>query len=98
MSYRLDLRLSAEMDIHEAAMWYRDIHAHLEAELLFWFEEAFQRAIRQPLIYQKTYDNVRRINVRRFPYAMYFYVEDNVVIAFAVTNSYRHPKIWKNRV
>lgn len=98
MTYSLDVRLSAELDLHEATVWYKTLHCGLESDLVLCVEEAMARAVRQPLSYQHVYKHVRKVEVKRFPYHVYFFVDGKRVVVFAVAHEKRHPRSWKKRV
>ena len=57
------------------------------------FNEAFGQALLQlelkPLKYQRIFGPVRRVVLRRFPYLLWFVVEDAEVVVIACTHSKR---------
>ena len=51
-----------------------------------------------PLKYSVLRSGVRRALARRFPYAIYFSVEDDVIVVLAVLHTARNPAEWQRRV
>ena len=58
---------------------------------------AYDRVADGPLQYQHLRSGIRRALVRRFPYAVYFAVEDAVVVVLAVLHASRDPAEWQRR-
>ena len=52
---------------------------------------------RNPLAYAKVYQQVRRILIRRFPYAVMYVVEEDVITIIACFHVKRDPKQWQDR-
>ncbi len=36
--------------------------------------------------------------VKRFPFAIYYFIEENIINIFAAFHFSRNPKIWKQRI
>ena len=89
MSYNVYVRRLAELDALEAQAWYEFQQPGLGAS----FNEAFGDALLQlelkPLTYQKIFGPVRRVVLRRFPYLLWFVVEDTEVVVIACTHGKR---------
>ncbi len=51
-----------------------------------------------PLMYPKIYGEVRRALMTRFAYSIYFVIEEETIIVFAVTHQARDEDKWKRRV
>ena len=50
-----------------------------------------------PLDYQDLRAGIRRALLRRFPYAIYFAVENDTVLVVAVLHASRDPAEWQRR-
>ena len=61
-------------------------------------EETFARIADNPTIYAVVYKNARRAIVRRFPYSVYFRIEESGVKIEAVIHNKRHSRTWKSRL
>jgi hypothetical protein len=51
-----------------------------------------------PLVYAPLHQEVWRVLVRRFPFAVYFLCDTSVVEVFAVLHQHRDVSLWQSRV
>lgn len=49
----------------------------------------------QPLIYAVIYRNIRRATTRRFPYAIYFIVDNDRISVLRILHQARDPREWQ---
>ena len=81
-----------ESDIGEAYWWYEEKDLGLGDEFLRCLEEAFSRISGHPEHFPIRFDDVRRVLVRRFPYAVYFYHDDANVFITYVFHTAQNPR------
>jgi plasmid stabilization system protein ParE len=79
----------AVLDIEEAARWYESQFTGLGVEFVFEADFAVNKVQKNPLLYAQTYRTVRRVLLRRFPYAMYFVVNGKEIRIIAVLHQVR---------
>jgi plasmid stabilization system protein ParE len=91
------LRPEAATEISEAWEWYEARRAGLGAEFVTCVEAAIARAARLPEENPPTYGEVRRALLRRFPYAVFYQVENGALLVLAVAHARRSPGYWLNR-
>ena len=89
MSYNVYVRRLAELDALEAQAWYELQQSGLGASFNEAFGHALQKLELKPLRYQKIFGPVRRVLLRRFPYLLWFVVEDAEVVVIACTHGKR---------
>ena len=94
---KLILKPDAEDDIDEAARWYEDQRKNIGTEFLNELGEVLNRIKSNPFLFQKKYRNVHIAFLRRFPFGIYFAVEQQQVFVIAVLHTSRNPLIWKKR-
>jgi plasmid stabilization system protein ParE len=75
--------------------WYEKEQTGLGREFLDELRAAYKRMTDGPLKYQHLRAGIRRTLLHRFPYAVYFAVEDSVVIVIAVLHASRDPAEWQ---
>jgi plasmid stabilization system protein ParE len=46
----------------------------------------------RPKIWPEIYEGIRRARLRRFPYALYFRIEDGEIVVFLVFHTARNPE------
>jgi len=95
--HTLEFRPEVYEDVKTAYDWYESQRLGLGEDFLLTLEESFAKIIRDPQIYQDIYKSIRRKLVRRFPYGIFFIVEENRVIVLAVLHTKREPNSWQKR-
>lgn len=95
--YRLVIKPFAEFDATEGANWYNDKREGLGNEFLLALEAKVNAIQRNPLHFQIVYKNIRRALTERFPYGIFYIVEDDTIYILAIQHTSRNPKIWKKR-
>jgi toxin ParE1/3/4 len=50
-----------------------------------------------PIVWRAVEDDVRRYLVHRFPYGIYYTIEDDAVVIWAVKHLHRDPDYWQHR-
>jgi plasmid stabilization system protein ParE len=95
--YRLVAQPQVDLDISAAFDWYDKEQAGLGREFLGELRATYYRVVDGPLKYQPLRSGIRRALVRRFPYAVYFAVEGEVIVVLAVLHVSRDPAEWQRR-
>jgi plasmid stabilization system protein ParE len=88
----------AEAEADEAAAWYEAEQPGLGIEFLLELDAAIERAAETPLAYAQVFMDARRVLMRRFPFAVYFLYEHDVVEIFAILHQRRASALWQSRV
>lgn len=98
--YRVIIRIEAEVDITDAAIWYHGQRPGLGHEFLAEVESTIAAAaahpFRCPCLRRKP--EVRRALTRRFPYRVFFVRRDDAIVVFRVLHGARHDREWKSHV
>ena len=96
MTYVLSFRPEVEEDAIGGYGWYEEKATGLGDEFLRGFYACAQEIPRNPFLYRKIYKDFRRTLLRRFPYAIYFSIEDDKVVVFGLFHCARNPAIIQN--
>jgi plasmid stabilization system protein ParE len=72
------------LDIEEAARWYESQLVGLGVEFVLEVDFAIKRVKKNPKLYLESYRPSRRALLRRFPYAMYYVINDIEIHILAV--------------
>lgn len=94
--HRLVSAPRADLDV-EAAFEYEHERSDLGLEFLGELRATYDRIADGPLKYQLIRSGLRRALLRRFPYAVYFAVEGEVVVVLTVLHASRDPAEWQRR-
>ncbi len=96
--YHLLSDAAADADIESAFEWYESEQSGLGLEFLDEVRAAYTRILDGPSN-TKNFDQVSgRALTRRFPYGIYFSVEDDLIVVIAVLDTARDPAEWQIRI
>lgn len=100
MSYKVIVSELASYDIQEATAYYEIKQKGLGKLFLLSLKDTFKLLAKSPFIYMKVYGEIRRALTGKFPYAVYYKIneDDREVSIFTVISSYRNPETWKRRL
>ena len=96
MSRVLVIRPKAEAQAASARDWYDDQLPGLGDDFIDRLDEAIPKAHANPLHYQKVLHEIRRVLLRRFPFAVFFVAEPQRVVVLAVLHQTDNPSQWNN--
>ncbi|MBT3227080.1 MAG: type II toxin-antitoxin system RelE/ParE family toxin [Deltaproteobacteria bacterium] len=81
----------AEDDLRLAIRWYEDQRKGLGLEFLDCIEFAIKRILAFPESYEKPYASFHRCTVRRFPFSIFYTIEDGTIIIHAIFDNRQDP-------
>ena len=92
-SFSVRLRKKALADVRGIRTWYRKIDPVLEDRFVRALNDGVGRIEAHPFGYQIVYRNTRRVILDKFPYSIYFLIQDARVIVLAVIHHKRNPEL-----
>lgn len=92
MSFRVIIRPKAEADLREAWAWYETQRPGLGDELLIEIRAAIRLLEVDPKRRPLYYRDFRRLITHRFPYKLFYRLEDERVIIFRILHAKREHK------
>jgi plasmid stabilization system protein ParE len=98
MTYRLIIRPDAELDIRDAFNWYEAQTLGLGSEFVRAVDVCLSHIGRNPSAYPIIFKQARRVFIRRFPYGIFYVLDQDLIIVIACFHSKRNPKSWKARL
>ena len=96
--YAIEAERAVEADVEAAFNWYEGEEPGLGLEFLEELRAAYHRILDHPLGYQDLRSGIRRALTRRFPYAVYFSIEEERIVIVAVLSTARNPEEWQRRI
>ena len=87
----------AYSELREAVSHYESIRPELAERFAAEVEETIARIAEGPLRYAGVDKERRRAGIRKFPYGLFFLVEETRVVIIACFHGRRHPKHWQSR-
>ena len=97
IEYRLVSEPSVDLDVEAACEWYENERAGLGIEFLDELRATYNRIADGPLKYQELRGGIHRALLRRFPYAVYFAIDGDIVVVVAVLHASRDPAEWQRQ-
>ena len=96
--YEIEAAPAVEADVESAFDWYEGEELGLGFEFLEELRAAYHRIFDHPFGYHDLRSGIRRALTRRFPYAVYFSIEDETIVIVAVLSTARDPAEWQLRI
>ena len=91
------LRPEAEADLEDAARWYEDRRRGLGSEFLDEVLSTLRAIAERPDRYARVEGAIRRAVTARFPFGIFYVVEEPGTVVVAILHSSRDPSRWKGR-
>ena len=100
MGYTIKLLPIVHTDLRKAKKWYNKKKEVLGEEFKIEVDKEIDYIGRSPEHYQRKYKELRQSLVPRFPYAIFYQVEEEYkrVIIFGVLHTSRNPEIVRRRI
>ena len=91
------IRPEAEQDLFHAAQWYEEQQTVLGIRFRAAVNQVLQQIEATPELYRIVQHRTRRALTKRFPFAVYYRVEEDQVVVQAVMHLHRDSDSWKTR-
>ena len=91
------LHPEADGEFRDAVLWYEHQRRGLGSEFILCIDEAIERIRRSPETYPQVHKSVRRIVIRRFPFALFYETSGTKIRVLAIFHSRRDPSRWHRR-
>ena len=88
------IRPEAERNIEESSLWYQERLPRLGDRFLNEIEKSILKISNIPTSYPVIHNNIRRVLLQKFPFAVFYLVAENSIIVLAAMHGSRHPKRW----
>ena len=99
MKWNLEIRPAARREFDDASDWYRDEDHAIRAKFVAAVRKTIKTVEQRPLAFPVVFGtSVRRANVRKFPYSVFFTLEGSLVIILSIFHDSRNPIIWRGRM
>jgi plasmid stabilization system protein ParE len=87
----------AQEDIREIALWYRNEQEGLDDRFIFSLKASLDSLLKNPFIYQVNFLSVRSRLMKRFPYRIYYLIEEPAILILGIMHTKRNPKLIRKR-
>jgi toxin ParE1/3/4 len=97
MSFRVDYLPESRDDIDDAFRHYRQISARLSEKFLRALRASIDRIVDNPELYAIVHRDVRAVLLRRFPYVVFYRIDEDRILIVAVQHGRRKWFVWQRR-
>lgn len=100
MNYKIKILPIVSIDLKKAKKWYNKKREKLGDEFKVEVNNEIDYVRKHPKNYQKKYKELRQSLVNRFPYAIFYLVEEDKkrIVIFGVLHTRRNPEIARKRM
>jgi plasmid stabilization system protein ParE len=95
---KLKLLTAAKTDAAGAIAYYNSEEPGLGSEFAAEVRKTLERILQFPNAWTSVSKRVRRCQVNRFPYGVFYSLKNDVVVVIAVLHNHREPRTWQTRV
>ena len=97
MSFTVTFRPEADLDLAEAQAYLDRQESGLGREFADEIETCLLGVSRLPESFPVVSRRTRRALVKRFPYAIFFFIDGDRIRVTAIVHQSRHPRTWRRR-
>ncbi len=83
MTYKIKISEEAKLDLVNAYQWYESQINQLGSEFIRVVDKNLASIQKNPFAYPIIYNNVRRKLLPRFPYGLFYIIQENLIFVFA---------------
>ena len=94
ISMQLEILEHAKLEIDDGHDFYNLQQTHLGETFKLDVKNCIDRIIKLPTLYPLSVDNIRRSLLHRFPYSVFYAIEENKIIIISVAHQSRRPFYW----
>jgi plasmid stabilization system protein ParE len=87
----------ANADVQAARAWYGRVRPVLGEQFAGAIDAVVEAIRENPLRFPSVYRNRRRAGVRRFPYGIFYELQEHQIVVIACFHGKRNPQHWQMR-
>ncbi|MCD4790241.1 MAG: type II toxin-antitoxin system RelE/ParE family toxin [Bacteroidales bacterium] len=97
-SFEIELSNEAENDFGNAFSFYSLESTKIANSFFQQIDYGLTTISENPFYFQKAHKDIRRFVVRKFPFVIYYFVQDKNIKVVSIFHTSRNPQIWKRRI
>jgi plasmid stabilization system protein ParE len=98
MIRKVIIRPDAKRDLREAKAWYRSVSREIGDGFVREIDDAIALIRARPTAFQIVHRTFRRVLLHRYPYALFYYAEQDRIVVVAVLHQARDPEMLGTRL
>ena len=96
--YKIDFSNEAEADFDNSYEYYAIESQKVADNFYRQVNQSLKTISDNPQGFQRVFKNIRRYVIKKFPFVIYYRVENTTIQIIAVFHTSRNPEIWKQRI
>ena len=98
MASKYLIHSSAKQELTDAIDWYEKERKGRGARFFIAYLKTINAILVNPFIFPKEFEEVRKAQVQKFPYTIFYELHENEVFIYAVFHHKRNPEAWIERL
>ncbi len=94
MDIKIEYSLEAELDVSDIVSYYEIVDVSCIKELFIDIKKIEKYILSNPELYAIRYKKIRRVNLKKFPFSFFYFLEKDKVVILRVLHQTRDPKFW----
>ncbi len=94
MEYKIEYSLEAEQAIADIISYYELVDGDYSNKLYTELSKTQMFIAMNPLMYQIRYESIRKANLKKFPFSLFYIIDENKIVILNVIHQSRDPKFW----
>lgn len=95
MIYKVVISSIAREELYESASWYNSRKDKLGLEFIIEVDAVINAIKSNPLLYAIVYRDFRMAFTKRFPFEIFYSIENETVVIHHIFHASRNPENWK---
>ena len=87
----------AELELWEAAVFYEEKRKGLGLDFEFEIRRSLLIIQTNPTLWPKRFFKFRKFIIQKFPFDIWYYIENRFIRIYAIAHQRRQPNYWKSR-
>ena len=92
MSFQVIYKPLAQLEVADAYVWYKQAHIGMGDAFLEELEQTNSFLTNNPHLYPCVEQEIRRANLNRFPYSLFYVIDEDAVNVLSCFHQHRDPK------
>jgi plasmid stabilization system protein ParE len=96
--FKIELSDEAEIDFDKSYEYYSTISLKVADNFYKQINSSFRKIAGSPFSCQQVYLEIRQFVLKKYPFIIYFRIQETVIQIIAIFHTSRSPFIWQERV
>ncbi len=96
--YNIELSEEAENDLSKSFEYYFKDSPKVADTFFNEINISIEKIKQNPFSFSKVYNNIRKYVIKKFPFVIYYKVENYTIRVIAIFHTSRNPEIWNERI